>query len=196
MSDSKDDFYLQQLKQDLRDLKKYIEEFLVFLPISVCSVNPMGVIVDVNRMFCDVTGYKKGGEIEGETIFRVEHLFEDKNKWLTLEKKILGKELVKGEEMIIITISKKRIPVSLSASWREDDQGILIGYFLAFIDITEIKNLQENLEKKVEERTKELQKRVEELERFNKLTIGRELKMVELKKEIKKLKHVNKKRGR
>jgi len=63
-----------------------------------------------------------------------------------------------------------------------------MGYFFAFSDITEVKALQENLEKKVEERTKELQRRVEELEKFHKLTVGRELKMIELKKEIKKLK--------
>lgn len=45
-----------------------------------------------------------------------------------------------------------------------------------------------SLEEKVKERTKELQKRLEELERFNRLVLGRELKMVELKKEIKELK--------
>jgi len=190
MIDDKEDFYLQQLKQDLRDLKKYIEEFLFFLPIPVCSVNPMSVMVDANRMFYDVTGYKKGVEIKGETIFRIEHLFEDKKKWQKLEKRILKKELIKGEEMVIITKDEKRIPVSLSASWREDENRVLIGYFLAFIDISEIKTLQENLEKKVEERTKELQKRIEELEKFHKLTVGRELKMIELKKKIKELEKV------
>lgn len=51
----------------------------------------------------------------------------------------------------------------------------------------ELEELNRNLEGKVTERTKELQERVGELERFHELTIGRELKMVELKKEIKKL---------
>lgn len=187
MISNKKDFYLQQLKQDLRDLKKYIEEFLLFLPIPVCSVNPLGVIVDANRAFYEITGYKKGEEIKGETIFRAEHLFEDKKKWKELEKRILKKEFIKGEEMAIITEDGKQIPVRLSASFRGDERGALIGYFLAFIDITDIKILRENLEKKVEERTRELQKRVEELEKFHQLTVGRELKMVELKKRIKEL---------
>jgi len=187
MISNKKDFYLQQLKQDLRDLKKYIEEFLLFLPIPVCSVNPLGVIVDANRAFYEITGYKKGEEIKGETIFRVEHLFEDKKKWKELEKRILKKEFIKGEEMAIITEDGKQIPVRLSASFRGDERGALIGYFLAFIDITDIKILRENLEKKVEERTREFQKRVEELEKFHQLTVGRELKMVELKKRIKEL---------
>lgn len=52
----------------------------------------------------------------------------------------------------------------------------------------ELEELAESLDEKVKERTKTLQGKVEELERFHRLTVGRELKMIELKKEIKKLK--------
>lgn len=52
----------------------------------------------------------------------------------------------------------------------------------------ELKKLTESLEVKIKERTKELQKRLNELERFQRLTIGRELRMIGLKKEIKELK--------
>ncbi len=51
----------------------------------------------------------------------------------------------------------------------------------------ELRELADSLEEKVKQRTKELQKRVDDLERFHRLTVGRELKMIELKKEIKKL---------
>ena len=44
------------------------------------------------------------------------------------------------------------------------------------------------LKDKVKEKTEELQERVEELEKFNKVAVGRELKMIELKKEIEDLK--------
>jgi methyl-accepting chemotaxis protein len=50
-----------------------------------------------------------------------------------------------------------------------------------------LKELAESLEEKVRERTKELQARLAELERYHRLTVGRELKMRELKEEIKKL---------
>ncbi|MDD5738474.1 MAG: hypothetical protein PHY72_00890 [Candidatus Pacebacteria bacterium] len=46
----------------------------------------------------------------------------------------------------------------------------------------------EKARKIAEQRTEEIKKKKEELERFYKLTVGRELKMVELKKEIDKLK--------
>lgn len=52
----------------------------------------------------------------------------------------------------------------------------------------ELEELTNNLEKEVQKRTKELQEKINELERFSKMTIDREIKMVELKKEIKKLK--------
>jgi len=64
---------------------------------------------------------------------------------------------------------------------------------------SELEELTQNLEEKVKQRTKELEKskgelekRVDELERFHKLTVGRELKMIELKKEIEKLEEENK----
>jgi len=50
-----------------------------------------------------------------------------------------------------------------------------------------------NLERKVKKRTEELEERVNELEKFQKLIVGRELKMVELKKEIRELKKESKK---
>lgn len=51
----------------------------------------------------------------------------------------------------------------------------------------ELEELNNTLEEKVEARTEELEKKVEELEKFHKLTVGREKKMIELKEENKKL---------
>lgn len=57
----------------------------------------------------------------------------------------------------------------------------------------ELQELTNSLKQQVEERTKELQKRVDELETFRGLTVGREMKMIELKKEIEELKEELKK---
>jgi nitrate/nitrite-specific signal transduction histidine kinase len=53
---------------------------------------------------------------------------------------------------------------------------------------TKLKISYTGLEEKVRSRTNELQEKMNELERMNKLMIGRELKMTELKQEIVKLK--------
>jgi PAS domain S-box-containing protein len=50
----------------------------------------------------------------------------------------------------------------------------------------ELKELNEKLEEKVGQRTKELQEKLSELDKWYRLTVGRELKMIELKEEINK----------
>lgn len=51
----------------------------------------------------------------------------------------------------------------------------------------ELQELAASLEEKVKTRTQELQEKFTELERFEKLAVGRELKMIELKGEIERL---------
>ena len=50
---------------------------------------------------------------------------------------------------------------------------------------SELEELAKGLDEKAKQRTKELQERVNELEKFQRLAVGRELKMIALKKEIK-----------
>ncbi len=50
-----------------------------------------------------------------------------------------------------------------------------------------LNELNESLESKVEKRTEDMEKKIKDLEKMSKLMIGRELKMVEMKKEMKKL---------
>ena len=57
----------------------------------------------------------------------------------------------------------------------------------------ELQELVKEREKIIEERTKELQRKIDELEKFHKLAVGRELKMIELKKELEKIKTQNQK---
>lgn len=83
------------------------------------------------------------------------------------------RELTKAAEQV--TIGKLDVEVAVHS---QDELGILSTTFNAMV--RSIKEAQSNLEGKVKQRTAELK-------RTNKLMIGRELKMVELKKEIKKL---------
>src|SRR4030042_4288344 len=71
--------------EDLAELEKYLEELSVFLPLPFCGVNPMGVIVNINRAFSDLTGYIDI-EIVGENI---DNLFSDKREARTFGDKIL-----------------------------------------------------------------------------------------------------------
>lgn len=81
----------------------------------------------------------------------------------------------------------------------KDENDIIIKWFGTCTDIdevksieNEIKKLNEELEEKVIERTKELADKNTELSRMNKLFVGRELRMVELKQKIKELEDIHK----
>ena len=66
--------------------------------------------------------------------------------------------------------------LSETASLIYDAAGQVVGAIESVRDITERKHMEE-----------ELRRNVDELERFNKLAIGRELKMIQLKEEINEL---------
>ncbi len=65
-----------------------------------------------------------------------------------------------------------------------DEKGEYLYTIITATDITELKNTQQTLM----ESKKELKERVDELENFYEMAMNRELKMIELKKEVSKLK--------
>jgi len=161
----------------------YIGEFSDFLPLAVCTVNPIRIIININKGFEDLTGYKSI-EIVGESIYII---FREKEEVEKILEGVQKKEKV-AKELTLMTKEKEKIPVNTTISSRKDREGNFLGYFVGITDITELKKLQEEMEEKVKERTKELNEKLEELEKFRKLSVGRELKMVALKEEIKELK--------
>ena len=174
----------KQTMEDLEDLVSYVQNFNFFLPIAVCSISPNRNIIDINRAFEELTNYKPL-EIIGKS---VKTLFLEEDKIDKIINESIKKKTVRSRELTLISKDKKKILVDISVSVREDKKGNSIGYFASITDITEIKKFQESLEEQVKERTKELQDKIRELEKFQKITVGRELKMIELKKEIEKLK--------
>jgi PAS domain S-box-containing protein len=173
-----------EVRDDLQELERYIKEFSLFLPLPFCVVNPLGVIVTANQAFCELTEWEDI-EIVGEEISRV---FKEKKQADELQEKIIRENAIKGYEAVLVTKKGKKIDASISISARKDNEGNLIGYFFAFFDMSELKKFQKGLEEKVKEATSQLREKLDELERFNRLAVGRELKMIELKEEIELLK--------
>ena len=180
----KEEKEIEQIREDLEDLVSYVENFNSFLPIAVCSVSPNGDITEVNRALEELVGYKPL-DIIGRSL---KTLFLEKDRIEKDIRRAMKGKPARDKELTLISKYKKKISADLSLSLRKDKKGNLIGYFASIADITEIKKFQESLEKQVKERTKELQGKITELEKFQKITVGRELKMIELKKEIERLK--------
>jgi len=159
--------------ENLNWLESYIRSFWAFLPIAVCYVNPAFNILEISNALEKLSGFKTL-EIVGQNL---EKLFVEPKEFNKVQKELWKKQSIENKKVVLFLRKGKRITVNLSALSRKDEGGNIIGYFFAFLDIT-----------KREKFEKELKEKIEDLEKFRKLTEGRELKMIELKQEIKKLK--------
>lgn len=158
--EEKEKILLARAQEDLNDLERYIEEFTTFLPLAVCTVNPLNIILSVNKAFCSLAGYKEI-EVIGESLDKI--FKEEKGiEKLFKEKSIEG---ISGfsQKMKLFTKDDREIPVSVSFSPRKDEEGNFLGYFMSLSDITEFEKLRNNLEEEVKKRTEDLEKRTEEL---------------------------------
>ncbi len=160
------------LDSNLEDLKGYISDLRTFLPVPICYINPVNIILDINESFERLFHYGET-EIIGE---KLEKLFAYPQEAEEIEKEISRKERIQNRETIFLTKERKEIPVSISLMQRKDKDGNFIGYFLSIADLREMKRIQN-----------ELQEKIEEMEKFHKLTIGREEKILELKEKIRRL---------
>ncbi len=166
--------------KELKNLEGYIKDFWKFLPIPVCFVNPFNTILNITGKFEKFSGYKET-EIIGENLSIV---FPAQGFILEVLADTRENDVVDKKEAIFITKDKKEIYVTISTSQRKDEEDSFSGYFLSISDVSESKTFQKKLEEEVKVKTEELQKKVLELEKFQKFSVGREVKMRELKKKI------------
>jgi len=154
MKNKKNDFLLEKITEDVRELESYIKELSIFLPLPVCLVTPANSIIDINNAFKRLSGYDEI-DIIGQ---QVDFLFKDKEKIKNFLIELFQRGTVKNKEIEFIVKRGNTIIVNFSAALRKDTNKNIVGYFLALADITDLKKLQNSLEDKVKERTEELEK--------------------------------------
>jgi PAS domain S-box-containing protein len=152
-----------------------------------------GAILDINSRMCEMYGYSReearGLDVEALSQGEPPYTQQDALTWI--------KKAAEGEPQILEWRARRK---SGNLFWAElnmrhariGDRNRLL---VVVRDITERKLAEEALQKahkeleaRVEERTKNLKEKTEKLERMNKLFVDRELRMKELKEDIKKLK--------
>ncbi|MEM5794204.1 MAG: PAS domain-containing protein [Candidatus Aenigmatarchaeota archaeon] len=177
--------FRKKVEEEIRKSKELLEK--IFLSLD-CAVFILGskkppTIIDCNPAASKIFGYKKE-EMIGKT---TEFLHVSKETLLEFQK-VLYQTIEKKGSLTNFEFRMKRkngeiFPTEHSVFPLKDEKGNRIGWVSVVRDITERKSYEE----KLEELNKNLQEKIKELEKFKKFAVGRELKMVELKKRIKEL---------
>jgi len=130
----------------------------------------------------------KRNEIIAKMNVKAHKLFKDKqNYWLVHIENISHKDAISSElNKVKLEAKQKSLAISRATELLKEKERLLLS------NMSEIKKLYQKVkqsESDLKDKTTQLEDKVKELNRFNKLMIGRELQMVELKKQIKDLKN-------
>ena len=189
---------IQIISSDITEQKRIEEEvrlerdraqlYLDIAGVMFVAIDNNGKVTLINKKGCNVLGYKEN-EIIGKNWF--DNFIP---KRIKKNVKSISSQLLKGKfkdtmyfENPILTKNGEERMIAWHNNILFDKSGEIIGHLSSGEDITERKMTEEALNKKTYN-----------LERFSKLAIGREKKMIELKKQIKMLKkrvEVNIKKG-
>jgi PAS domain S-box-containing protein len=143
------------------------------------TISADGKITDVNEATVKVTGLDREALIGTD----FSNYFTEPDKAREGYRQVFAKGSVTDYPLTIRHRNGRLTDVLYNASVYKDVRGNVLGVFAAARDVTAQKKAETEL---AEQRTRELE-RLAELERFQKLTVGRELKMIELKKELEEL---------
>jgi PAS domain S-box-containing protein len=139
------------------------------------TISPEGKITDVNESTVKVTGVPRE-ELIGTDF---SSYFTEPDKAHAGYQQAFAKGSVTDYPLTLRHRDGTLIDVLYNVSVYRDPDGDVLGVFAAARDVTEQKRAQAELARQAIDL-----ERLEELERFHRLTVGRELKMIELKKEI------------
>jgi PAS domain S-box-containing protein len=140
------------------------------------TISADGKITDVNEATVKLTGLPR----EKLTGTDFSDYFTEPEKAREGYRQVFARGLVTDYPLTVRHMNGRLTDVLYNASVYRDAHENVLGVFAAARDVTAQKRAEAQV---AEQRGKELE-RLAELERFQKLTVGRELKMIELKREI------------
>jgi PAS domain S-box-containing protein len=179
----------KSIDEQLRAASNYARSLIEASLDPLVTISPEGKITDVNEATTKVTGIPRDKLIGTD----FSDYFTEPEKARRGYEQVFSRGFVTDYPLTIRHKDGRLTDVLYNASVYRDTYGNVLGVFAAARDITAQKEAEAKVAEqraREEQRVRELE-RLAELERFQKLTVGRELKMIELKKEIEELRREN-----
>jgi PAS domain S-box-containing protein len=169
----------KQAEEQLRFAGQYARSLLEATRDPLVTISAEGKITDVNEATIRVTG------VDRRTLVGTDFCdyFTEPDKAREGYRQVFAEGFVTDYPLTIRHTDGALVHVLYNASVYKDLAGGVLGVFAAARDVTAQRRAETEIS---EQRTRELD-RLAQLERFQKLIVGRELRMVELKKEIEEL---------
>ncbi len=130
-----------RLNEELKAAQYYTRSLIESNIDALMTTDPLGIITDVNRQMCEMTGLGRD-ELIGTPFKRY---FTDPQRAEDGIRRVLVEDRVMNYELTMRSKSSKETVVSYNATTFRDAQGRLRGVFAAARDITDQKRLEENL---------------------------------------------------
>jgi PAS domain S-box-containing protein len=137
----------KQIEQELREQQTYTRGLIESNIDALMTTDPLGIITDVNRQMCEITGRSRE-ELIG-TAFK--EFFTEPQRAEDGIRKVLTEDRVTNYELTIRSKDGKETVVSYNATTFKGADGRLRGVFAAARDITEQKRLEGQITKQYTE---------------------------------------------
>lgn len=178
----------KSLEGQLREEREWFQTTLSSIGDAVIATDAEGRVTFINSVAEKMTGWQLR-EAVGQPLQAIFHIINEQTRAPAENPvvRVFAEGLVVGlaNHTTLITKSGQEYAIEDSAAPIKNGEGKLIGVVLVFHDVTD----RRLTEKELHRSQSALYERVHELEQFHDVVVGRELKMIELEKEVQQLRN-------
>jgi PAS domain S-box-containing protein len=176
--------------RDMRELDKaraYAESLIRFAPDPVFVSDLEGKILEANDAVSELLGFRRDEVVEQSLSRFISE--EETREFTAALREVVERGLTRNARLNPRAVTGEVIPTSLNASALRDSEGNVIGAIGVLRDM----RAYEAVVRDLEQSKTELQEKILDLEKFEEVVVGRELKMIALEKELEQLQGENEK---
>ncbi len=173
---------LVQIQDDLEESRRKFYHLFDLAPVGFLNLNTEGIIIDINLCVCELLGLVRSYVQSGKTPLVGLLAGESHAEFFGLLRRVGGASAAVSANLRPANHSRNPRILQAHAVIRSDEASSEHG-LICLLDITARCRAEEELVRK----SRDLEAQNSELARFNKLVVGRELRMLELNREVNEL---------